>query len=178
MAPPSAEPCHFRDRRPGLWGGGLDWLEHRLMDSRFACIKTSASNTVVHVGIDSRSIRELDKWPWPRRHHANLIRQLDAAKAARIVLDIDFSSPSTPEADADLAAAIEAASGRVVLPMFKQRATNNTGALVYTEPLEMFANFAQIALITMYAPTRTVWSGATIGSRLGRVLLCRVWRCS
>jgi len=125
--------------------GGLDWLEHKLMDSRFAFTDRPATGTAVHVGIDSRSIRDLKKWPWPRRYHADLIRRLDAAGASRIVLDIDLSSSSTEADDEDLAAAIKEAAGKVVLPVFKQRAPNSTGALVYTEPLAAFLDHAQTA---------------------------------
>lgn len=43
--------------------GGLEWLEYELMDSRFAIADRPASGSTVHVGIDSRSIRELETWP-------------------------------------------------------------------------------------------------------------------
>ncbi len=129
--------------------GGLDWLEYRLMDSRFSFDKRVASGSSVHVGIDSRSLRDLDAWPWSRRHHADLIRRLTAAGVARIMLDIDLSSSSTPESDADLAAAIREADGKVALPVFKQRAAKNMKALVYTGPLSIFQEHAQTASVNI-----------------------------
>jgi len=129
--------------------GGLEWIEHKLLDSRFELTDRLSSGRAVHVGIDSRSLRELDTWPWPRSYHANLIRRLDAAGAAKIVVDIDLSSRSNPAADADLAAAIAETEGKVVLPMFKQRATNDAKVLAYTEPLEAFRRHAQVAAINV-----------------------------
>jgi len=129
--------------------GGLEWLEYELMDSRFAIADRPASGSTVHVGIDSRSIRELETWPWSRIRHADVIRRLSAVGAARIVVDIDVSSKTTPAADADLAAAIAEAAGRVILPVFKQRALGPTNTLIYTEPMAEFLEHAQIASVNV-----------------------------
>lgn len=124
---------------------GLDWLEYKLMDLRFELTRKPVSGDTVLVGIDSRSLKELQKWPWPRPHHAELIKRLDAAGAARIALDVDLSATTTPAADAALADAIAAASGKVVLPMFKQPIATGDATLSYTEPLEAFRRHAQVA---------------------------------
>ena len=127
---------------------GLERVEFNLMDSRFRLSDRPASGQVVRVGIDSLSLRELNEWPWPRRHHAEVVRRLTDAGAARIVLDIDLSSVSQATDDAMLVEAIRDAGGKVVLPMFKQRAAQSN-TTVYTEPLPMFRAEAQTASVNV-----------------------------
>ena len=70
---------------------------------------TSASGDIVLVKIDDQSLREIGRWPWPRRYHAQLIDQLTAAGAKRIFFDINFFGPAaTPADDRAFADAIEA----------------------------------------------------------------------
>ena len=38
-----------------------------------------ASGDIVFVAIDDRSLREVGRWPWPRRQHAHLITKLSEA---------------------------------------------------------------------------------------------------
>lgn len=74
-----------------------------------------AADGLVVVGIDEPSFAELGlRWPWPRRLHADLVRALHAAGAARVVFDIVFAEPSAPADDAALAEAIRCC-GPVVL---------------------------------------------------------------
>lgn len=128
---------------------GLEWLEFKLMDLRFELTRKPISSDTVFVGIDSRSLQELSKWPWPREYHADMVRRLNKAGAARIALDIDLSSASTPAADQALADSIAEASGKVVLPVFKQRAASTDNSLIYTEPLALFRAHAQTAAINV-----------------------------
>lgn len=65
-----------------------------------------ASGEIVMVAIDDRSISEVGQWPWPRSHHARLIRNLDALGAGKILLDIEFSSRSSPKEDEALGRAL------------------------------------------------------------------------
>ncbi len=130
---------------------GTEEIEYHLMDLRFNLANRTASGTSVHVGIDSKSIRDLKKWPWKRQLHADLIRQLTIAGAAQIVLDIDLSSSSSTADDDDLTAAIKEASGRVILPVFKQRTKNSEEILAYTKPLPVFSEYAQMASVNIQA---------------------------
>jgi diguanylate cyclase (GGDEF)-like protein/PAS domain S-box-containing protein len=95
-------------------------LQSALSDFRFRWLSRSASGDVVLIAIDPRSLDALGVWPWPRKVHASLIRQLTSAKVKDIAFDVDFSSYSTKEADADFAAALQAAGGAVVLAEFVQ----------------------------------------------------------
>jgi len=48
---------------------------------------------VAIVAIDEASLREIGRWPWSRTVQADLVRRLDAAGAAAIVLDIILNEP-------------------------------------------------------------------------------------
>jgi CHASE2 domain-containing sensor protein len=114
-------------------------LEHGLLELQYRLLAHDASQSLTVVEIDSRSLKELDTWPWPRTYHAELVDRLVAAGARAIAYDIDFSAHSTPDQDAALAAAIARADNRVILPVFKQRASaTNTSDEVYSAPLEAF----------------------------------------
>ncbi len=153
--------------------GGLRPIEHALMDLRFGLLKRAATGSLILVEIDGRSLAELDTWPWPRSYHAALIDRLSAAGARRIAFDVDFSSRSDPESDALLAAALDRAGQRVILPVFKQHASlaRDEHDLHFTSPLPMFAEGALLAsvnlrpeadgLVRRYALTE-VWNGSRI----------------
>jgi diguanylate cyclase (GGDEF)-like protein len=73
---------------------------------------------VVIIAIDENSLRELGRWPWSRRIHAQLLERLTAQGARGIALDVILAEPesSDPAADGILADAISR-NGRVVLPV-------------------------------------------------------------
>jgi signal transduction histidine kinase len=127
--------------------GGLDSIVYDEMDTRFERTERAASGDLVIVAIDPDSLRRLDTWPWPRTHHARLIDRLSEAGARMIALDIDFSSRSTPDADAALAAAIDRAAGRVVLPIFRQRVAPDR--TVATGPIPEIAGAARLSSVTV-----------------------------
>ncbi len=61
----------------------------------------------VIVSIDEPSLAAINaQWPWPRSLHAELVRQLRAAGAKAIGLDIIMAEPSTPENDAAITAVV------------------------------------------------------------------------
>ncbi|MDP6815151.1 MAG: CHASE2 domain-containing protein [Alphaproteobacteria bacterium] len=131
--------------------GGLDRFEHLLMDLRFRLTPQAASERIVVVEIDERSLRLLNVWPWPRSYHAQLIDRLADAGARIIAMDIDFSSHSTPENDAELVAALKRAGGRVVLPVFKQHTSlqRDASSLAETGPLPKFAEHARLGSVVV-----------------------------
>ena len=100
--------------------GLLGPIDRALMDFRFQHLQRVASGDVVIVQIDPRSIHEIDVWPWPRNHHAELIDRLLEAGAREIAVDIDLSARGSEAGDAALLAALERSQGRVILPAFRQ----------------------------------------------------------
>ncbi|WP_119421861.1 CHASE2 domain-containing protein [Desertibaculum subflavum] len=129
--------------------GLFERLEFTLMDLRFEMHQRPASDELVLVEIDTRSLRELAVWPWPREWHAEAIDALFAAGARRVAFDIDFSARSNRAADTRLATAIRAAEGRVILPVFHQRHSADSDDLVLTAPLPEFALPARLASVTV-----------------------------
>lgn len=129
----------------------------RLIDNRvFDLISTMAPPAPdprgpVIVAIDEPSFSELGmRWPWPRSVHARLVEALRTAGAAAIGLDIIFAEPSSPEADAALAAVL---GPDVVLAADEALIeTPQASQIVRTEPLAEFhdagarAGIASIAL--------------------------------
>lgn len=110
-------------------------------DKRFLWQKRPASETIALVEIDAPSLARVGVWPWPRRHHARLIAQLEAAGVGDILFDVDFSARSNPVDDAAFAEALTKAGGSVVLASFQQRAgDHNRGLTLHVNrPLPEFA---------------------------------------
>jgi diguanylate cyclase (GGDEF)-like protein len=131
--------------------GALDSIRYLLEDIRFTASR-QASDSILIVQIDSRSIAEMGAWPWPRATHARLLDALTASGVQDIALDIDLSSPSSPADDAKLARALQRAAGNVILPAFKQAApANGASAIVQNLPIPLFAEHAWIASVNVRA---------------------------
>lgn len=125
-------------------GGSLD----RAIDPvRFALASKASSGQVVVVELDAASAAEVKRWPWPRDHYARAVDRLRKAGAASIVFDVDLSSPSTPDGDAEFAAALRRSEGLVALPTFAQRAQSGEQRSIDTLPLPAFR--ANVALASV-----------------------------
>lgn len=120
----------------GLLNFDLLWrLDNVLYDVGLRLSTSEAPTDIVLIAIDEASLDQLGRWPWPRRLHAKLIRELTAAGAKAIGYDVIFAEPDPHDAagDLDLASAVRA-SKRVVLPVLAEQA--HIGApLVETLPL-------------------------------------------
>jgi len=81
-------------------------LALRLTDSYFRLTPARQQSRVVLVLIDDDSLRQVGRWPWSRTILAGLTRKLSQAGASVIGLDILLSEPQSPEADAELQAAL------------------------------------------------------------------------
>jgi len=130
--------------------GAFASLDRLTGDARFAFSDRPASGQVVFVDIDSASLAQVGVWPWPRQVHAELLDRLMALGAADVAFDIDFSANSSPEGDAALAAALEAAGGYAYLAAFEQ-VDGATGALRLSLPIEPFAAHATAVSVNVSA---------------------------
>ena len=99
----------------GLIGAG-ELPEDMLRASRNNLHIHKASGDIVFVAIDDASLREVGRWPWPRRNTAKIISNLHDAGAKRTFVDIIINGPSEHADDVALAAAISKA-GNVTLPI-------------------------------------------------------------
>ena len=133
-----------------LLSGLHTWLQNALTDARFRWSPRAASGDIVLVAIDAASIDAVGVWPWPRTLHATLIDQLERAGASDVVFDVDFSSPSNPDADRALAEALRRAGGSIVLPVFRQAATRQKGAAIHVNrPLPQFEQNSWSAVVNV-----------------------------
>ena len=134
------------------FSGLFEPTELALMDQRFHWLDRPATGNLVVVEIDPQSLRSLDSWPWPRRYHARVIDALFAAGATEIALDIDLSARSQEADDRALAAALERAPRRVILPAFAQISARpgQPDKLVYTFPAEEFRKRATTGAVNVF----------------------------
>lgn len=145
----------------GLIFGAIEFgqpVESALQTTRNAIRSQPASGNVVVVTIDDRSIAELGQWPWPRSHHAALVRNLDALGAEKILFDVEFSSPSRPEEDAEFARALSELDNpaTVAITYVKDPTSSVRTDLYPIAPIRAHANLASIHLVYNYEGF--VWS--------------------
>src|SRR5262249_7914040 len=96
-------------------------IELHTVDARFA-IRGSlpVAKHVVVVAMDARPFDQLrahdlqDRWPWPRRYHATLLKRIAAGHPKAIAFDVQFTEPSDSLDDSKLIASV-AEAGHVVL---------------------------------------------------------------
>ncbi len=126
-------------------------MRNALLDLRFAWEQRQTTGEIVVVAIDARSIEKIGVWPWPRRLHADLLRQLEIAGARDVVFDVDFSTPSDPASDQTFVEALQAAGGSVVLPSFKQLGSDgsNRSAVHFNRPLRQFSDHSWSAAVNV-----------------------------
>lgn len=147
--------------------GALEFAERRLLDIRFGLAGSEPSGRRLLVEIDRRSLDEIGVWPWPRSLHALALSRLDAAGAAEIAFDIDFSARSTPEEDGRFARALERARASVLLAAFRDPAGG--GDVLAIEPFRAHATLASVEM-NAEADGR-IWRAAPgRDMRIGRLL--------
>src|SRR4051812_41157326 len=74
--------------------GWADVMEYKLYDMRSKLrARAKAGDTVVLIGIDDQSIREIGRWPWPRNYLAEMTDQLAEAGAKVIGIDVFMREP-------------------------------------------------------------------------------------
>jgi diguanylate cyclase (GGDEF)-like protein/PAS domain S-box-containing protein len=134
-----------------LMSGWHDAFRNALADLRFEALQREAGGDVVVVAIDTRSIEAVGVWPWPRRLHADMLRQLEKAGVRDIAFDVDFSAPSDPASDRDFVEALRDAEGSVILPSFQQPAADPANPLAFhiNRPLKPFADQSWAALVNI-----------------------------
>jgi diguanylate cyclase (GGDEF)-like protein/PAS domain S-box-containing protein len=144
------------------WHGSL---RHALTDLRFTLEPRNASGEIVVVAIDAESIEKIGVWPWPRRLHAELLRQLGKAGARDIAFDVDFSTPSDAASDQSFVDALAGNGGSVILPSFKQRGSN-AAAIHVNHPLKPFADHSWSAVVNVAVEPDGLVRRYPLGERL------------
>jgi diguanylate cyclase len=113
-----------------------------------------ASGQIVLVKIDDEALRQVGRWPWPRRNHAQMTDALSRAGAKRIFFDISFFGATNSADDRQFAEALER-SHRVVLAMRIRR--SNTAGVQDVYPLPAIANTPLATIDWQYNWQNAVW---------------------
>jgi adenylate cyclase len=107
--------------------------ELQTIDARFSIRGTQrAPSNIVLVQIDPATLQKLrehhepSEFPFPRAYEARVIDHLRQAGAKVIAMDIQFTQPTDPTDDQDLAEAIERAHGKIVLATSEVAANGET----------------------------------------------------
>jgi CHASE2 domain-containing sensor protein/GGDEF domain-containing protein len=127
--------------------GLLKPADQFISDLRYDTRSQPVSGDRVFVAIDAPSLASVGVWPWPRTIHAQIIDALMEAGAHDVVVDIDFSTLSTPDNDAALVAALERAGSYAYLAAFIQPGEN--GSVDATIPAEPFRALADMVAVNV-----------------------------
>jgi adenylate cyclase len=129
-------------------------LENQALDLSYRLRSQSQPpKNIVIVGIDEQSFQELRRaWPWPRRLHAEIIRQLKAAGARLIVFDIIFAEPNNPEDDQLFAKAIREAGNVILATTIEISETKHISQQILVQPWAPFRQAARGIGLTMVTP--------------------------
>ncbi len=118
------------------------------------------------VDIDARSLHQIGLWPWPRWVYAGALSKLTELNAYEVAFDVDFSSRSTPENDAEFTKALEDAGGFTYLAALQQLGFGTSGdlQLLTNLPLPEFREHSELALVNVEpADDGLVWQFAKYG---------------
>lgn len=130
----------------GLIGFG-EIAEDTLRASRNSLHWHKASGDIVLIKVDNRSLREVGRWPWPRRRFAEMTNALTDAGAKRIFFDLTFDGPTNAVDDGLFAKALEQ-SGRTYIGV-KLRSGPGTGSVQDALPLPLFARDAHVGTLSV-----------------------------
>lgn len=138
-----------------LFANTMGWLhpfELRLLDLRAALTRHPVNSDMVLIEIDAHSLQRLQRWPWPRRYHAQLLDALRDVGVKDIFYDVDFSAASTPEDDRRLADALASyPRDRIMLPAFIQpRSSLEKGSLLDSAPLPELRRNSTLASVNLH----------------------------
>lgn len=122
--------------------GALSFVDRFIYDNLLHALPDEPSGDVVIVGIDEYSLREVGRWPWDRRIHAQLINRLTEMGARAVLVDLILSEPdrNDPASDQALVDAM-AANGHVYLPVHVEQLRAG-GQLIEVLPHAPFARAA------------------------------------
>jgi adenylate cyclase len=114
-----------------------------------APLRTEMPITIV--GIDEASSTQMGlRWPYPRSLHADLIEKLNAAGAAVVAFDVQFSEPAEPAEDQRFAEAIAAAGNVVLASKYEYHETAATRVFMRMDPIPLLTQAgARVGLTDM-----------------------------
>ena len=82
--------------------------------------------------------RMAERFPWDRRVHANAVEKILDAGAKMVVIDLVFSEPSDPEADAELARVFSKYADKIVIASTLAPMSGEGAGFMLIEPASIF----------------------------------------
>lgn len=127
-------------------------IDNKVSEARFSAMPRAATGSIAFIAIDHKSLKAINKWPWPRSTHARLIKALLDYEVSEMAFDIDFSSKSTVSEDQALLEALQNAKNSVILATFRQKQKSPTAAdkIVNNAPLQIFQDHSWLASVNVY----------------------------
>jgi len=145
-------------------GHGLD---NRLRALRYEYVPKATSGELVLVTIDSRSIKNLGVWPWPRSRNGELVRKLDEAGAKRIAFNLIFDLPAAdPVQDRKFAEAMSTARAEIFLPALVENRLNEQESS-YSLPPDALRRYATLTNVWMLSDTDQTFRNGSLNVRIG-----------
>jgi EAL domain-containing protein (putative c-di-GMP-specific phosphodiesterase class I)/CHASE2 domain-containing sensor protein len=127
----------------GATGFGLP-LEEFFRSERNRLHRHPASQQLVVVGIDDRSVGEIGGYPWPRRRIAEIVTDLDRLGARQIGLNLLLEGPSEAADDEALAKALRELKTPAILAVMSGT-DPITGEHIDITPFPEFSAFSRLA---------------------------------
>jgi signal transduction histidine kinase/CHASE2 domain-containing sensor protein len=97
----------------GGWYAAFDRIIH---DTVIRLVPLQAGDDIILVGIDSRSLSRIGRWPWSRAVQAELLQAVRKHSPQSVFVDVVYTDPGPPSEDALLLAAAHSID-RLVLPL-------------------------------------------------------------
>src|SRR5688572_26148219 len=139
-----------------LGGIGLGLpLEELLRAQRNRLHRHPASQQVVMVTIDDRSINEIGRYPWPRSRMADLVGRLDRMGARQIFMNLVLAGATDPEDDRALGKAMQSARRPVVLAAPFGPDQSASEQAVFRPPAELEKRVLFASMFAMTTPWHT-----------------------
>lgn len=125
-------------------GAALNWWEgwrsvevraYDMLNVATAPLKSTLPITII--AIDEASFAQTgQRWPWPRKMHAQLVEKLAGKQASVIAFDLLFPEASTPEDDDAFARAIENAGNVVLAADHAYHETSTSRQWIRVDPIQ------------------------------------------
>jgi CHASE2 domain-containing sensor protein len=134
----------------GFLTGGLHSLNTGLANIVFDVHERPASGDVIIVAFDQESRAAMGGQSATREQHANVIRILTDAGAARIGMNFDFREASDANVDSKLIEAAKYATGRLVLSATSEHTLSSDDNFNFQEPFPALSAVAELGGVHLH----------------------------
>lgn len=133
--------------------GLLAPIDNGFSGLRMGFTSRAASQSIVLLEIDNRSLSAIGTWPWKRSIYAEIVRESFSHGAEELAFDIDFSAHSIQGEDNQFAEALENADGPVTLAIFQQYQDSRKGdrTVQINRPISQLSENAWAATVNVLA---------------------------